>query len=194
MNTFLQSSSERYPKDLITALIHPLSRADAEIITELISFLKDIEQHEMVAVLNQYKFLKDEEIYHRLLDIHTKLIIERDDETDDDEGGLKPKSKKPAKDILAAMFSRPWIYFKDYRLDLGTVRCYEKYDDYKVGEGVIDYQIIINRLPETTAARNVWSHKVISYDDLERRDVDFALLDSYMSSFPGIKFINERND
>ena len=56
------------------------------------------------------------------------------------------------------------------------------------------YFIIINALPETTSVTNAETNKTLEYADMEQRDADFALLDNYISSFPGVNFINERND
>ena len=194
MNTFLQSSSQRYPKDLESSLIHPLSKEDAEIITELTGLLKDAGLQEVVTILNQWKYLKDKEIYDKLLDVHAKLVLERDDGTGDDEDGVPKVKDKKSKSGLTFLFKRNWIYFRDFRLDLHYVRGYEKRDEYNFGKHAMLYFIIINALPETTSVTNPETNKTIEYTDMEQRDADFALLDNYISTFPGVDFINERND
>ena len=194
MNTFLQSSAGRYPKDLESTLIHPLSHTDAEIVTELTSLLKDAGMHEVVSILNQWKYLKDKEIYDKLLDIHTKFIIERDDETEDSIDGVPQVKDKKSKNDLGLLFRRNWIYFRHYRMDVHYVRDYEKRDEYVFAKHTMMYFIIINALPETTSVTNAETNKTLEYADMEQRDADFALLDNYISSFPGVNFINERND
>jgi hypothetical protein len=194
MNKFLQVASERYPKDLEPSLIHPLSRTDAEIISEIIGLFKELKQTSVVSTLNQFKYLKDSEIYDKLLDCHTQLVLEHEDEaSDDDDTPLPADGKKSKKSGLQLLFTRNWIFFKDYRLDLNRIHGYEKHDEYKVGQGMV-YQIIINELPHTTSVRVTTTHKVIEYTDMERRDMDFAMLDEYFINFPGITFINERNE
>ena len=188
MNTFLKASVERYPQNLAKTLIHPISEMDALIITEIISLLKDSGLQGTATLLNQYKYLKDEEIYNKLLDIHAQELIDADEDVDD----VKAKGKR--RGSLDLLFVRNWIYFKDYRIDVGHVYCYEKHDEYKVASGKMIYQIILNPLDQTTAVRNVTTHKIVEYDDVERRDKDFEQLDYFISNFPGIKFINERGE
>ena len=188
MNTFLKASVERYPKDLEKTLIHPISNVDALIVTEIIALLKDTGLQGVATLLNQYKYLKDEELYNKLLDIHSQQLINADEDVDD----VKTKNKR--KGSVELMFVRNWIYFKDFRIDVIDIRSYEKHDEYKVAGAEMIYQIIFNQLEQTTAVRNVTTHKVVNYSNMERRDKDFEQLDYFISNFPGIKFINERSE
>jgi hypothetical protein len=190
MNTYLESSSKRYPKELKQALIHPISTADGLIITELIALMDKAGLAKIKIVLEQYKYLKDSEIREALAGLNAKAVVLPEDEADIATEGIKPTN--PFKTGL--IFTRNWIHFKGYRMDLEHVLCYEKKDEYKVTKGVMEYLIIINPLPETTSAKNVTSNKVISYSDMDQRDADFVLLDEYMSHYSGITFINERTE
>jgi hypothetical protein len=192
MTPHLIASVERYPKDLNQNLIHPICAEDARIISKLIEITKELGLKELITILNQYKFLKDTEIYNALLDFHTKVALDK--EASSEEEGSKVPSKKRSGGGLGFLFTRNWIYFKDFRIDLFHIECYEKRDEYKVATTSMIYQIIINPLTETTAPRNVTTNKIISYTDMEQRDQDFEQLDNYISNFPGIRFINDRNE
>lgn len=183
MNKFLESSVERFPKELEKTLIHPLSRIDAEIIIEISEIIKKTGLTEIKALLDQYKYLKDTEVYSQLQDWNLKhpLLIPEEKE------GEKKKGSG-----LSFLFKRNFIYFKDLRIDVSSIRCYEKSDEYNFVKNEMEYEIIFNRLPETTGVTNVTTQKVIKYSDIERRDQDFEALDSFMENFEGIKFINKK--
>jgi len=187
MNKFLQSAVERFPKDLEKSLIHPISRTDAEIIIEVIEIIKKTGLTEIKALLDQYKYLKDTEIYNQLQDWNLKhpLLVQ-------EEKGEKKEEK--VRDGFGFLFKRSFIYFKDLRIDVFNIRCYEKSDEYNFVKNEMEYEIIFNRLPESTNVTNVTTHRVIKYSDIEKRDRDFEALDSFMENFEGIKFINKKNE
>ena len=74
MNHFFKSASERFSKlKKSEYLINPLSEIDAEIIGELSEILKKFNANETVAILKQYKELKDSEIRDMLLQLNMDL-------------------------------------------------------------------------------------------------------------------------
>lgn len=182
LNKFLESSVERFPKDLEKSLIHPISKIDAEIIIEIGEIIKKVGLTEIKSLLDQYKYLKDSDVYTQLQDWNLKhpLLVQEEGKEKKKEGGL------------SFLFKRNFIYFKDLRIDVSYIRCYEKLDEYNFVKNEMEYEIIFNRLPESTDVKNVVTHKVIKYGDIERRDQDFEALDSFMENFEGIKFINKK--
>ena len=188
MNTYLISAVSRFPKDLKKTLISPLSGADAKIISELTAIIEKAGLAKVKIILDKYKFLKDEEIFKSLADLNAKGRDSFGEGT-----VIPPEGDKPTQAIKTIpLFVQNWIYFEDIRINLFEVQCYEKCDEYDVSRGEMVYRIILNRLSEATAIRNVTTHKVIEYSDMEQRDADFCQLDDYMSKVPGIRFINER--
>lgn len=188
LNKFLESASSRYPKDLDKSLIKPLSKTDAGIIEQIIEVLKKTKLTEITALLSQWKYLKDSEIYDQLSDWNLKHPITEEKK----EEGVEEKKGKP--NPFSLLFKREFIYFKDLRIEIYGIRCYEKNDEYNFVKNEMEYQIIINRLPDTTTVINVTTNKVIKYSDIELRDRDFESLDNYMENFEGIHFINKKNE
>jgi hypothetical protein len=190
MNAYLKSSVSRYPKELKKTLISPLSETDGKIITELIAVVEKAGLTKVKEILNSYKYLKDIEILKSLADLNARGRESFGEGTD-----VPPeKDKLTQATKMPPLFVQNWIYLKDLRINASDIQCYERNDEYIVSKGVISYQIILNRLSEATAIRNVTTHKIIDYMDIEQRDADFCLLDDYMSSVPGVRFINERPD
>lgn len=187
INKFLQSSVERFPKELEKSLIHPLSKIDAEIIIEVIEIIKKTGLTEIKALLDQYKYLKDIEVYDQLQDWNLKHPLLIQEEKEDD----KEKKKEGS---FGFLFKRNFIYFKDLRIDVSYIHCYEKSDEYNFVKNEMEYKIIFNQLPESTSITNVTTNKTIKYSDMDKRDNDFEALDSFMENFEGMKFINKKND
>jgi hypothetical protein len=186
MNEYLKICSARYPKNLESNLIHPISVTDAEIFVELGEILRKANLTKVKALLDKYKYLKDEKIRDALLQYN----IDHPEGIESSTGDEKPVSEK--KSGLGLLFTRNFIFFKDFRIDIQYIRSYEKQDEFDYVKGEMIYKIVINPLPETTTILNTTSNKTVSYTDPEQRDQDFELLDSFISSFPGIHFINER--
>jgi hypothetical protein len=188
INEFLQASSNQYPKELDNRLIHPLHQIDCRIISEIIEVFNKAGLSEVKALLDQWKYLKDTEIYETLAawnEAHPTL-------TKETASPSSPPTEPERRE--SPTFQRPWIFFKNFRIELSEITCYECRDEYDFVIGEMRYYIIINPLSEATAIRNTTTNKVIEYENMEQRNRDFAALDTYMQNFKGINFINSRND
>lgn len=188
MNEYLKVSASRYPKNMESALIHPISEVDAEIIVELMEILKKVDRPDVKVLLSKYKYLKDEKIRDSLLQWNIDHPIGTALDTEQESGQIQPI---PA---LVVDYTRDFIYIKSFRIELSSIHVYEKKDEYNYARSAMEYFIIINALPETTDVRNTTSNKKIIYEDMEERDRDFEALDNYMVDSDKIKFINERPD
>jgi hypothetical protein len=188
MNEYLKVSTGRYPKNMESALIHPISEIDAEIIVEIMEILKKVDRADVKGLLDKYKYLKDEKIRDALLQWNIDHPIGTDLATEQESGQSQPILP------VVAEYIREFIYIKSFRIELAFIHVYEKKDEYNYGRNAMEYFIIINALPETTDVRNTTSNKKIIYDDMEERDRDFETLDNYMTDSNRIKFINERTE
>jgi len=65
MNKFLKAASLRY--ELEESKIQPISKVDAEIISEIVEVLRKIGIVDIKTILDKYKYLKDEDILNALL-------------------------------------------------------------------------------------------------------------------------------
>jgi hypothetical protein len=186
MNDYLKVSVGRYPKNLESVLIHPISTIDAEIIVEIMEILKKVDRSDVKVLLDKYKYLKDEKIRDLLLQWNIAHPIGTDLATSDETGQNQPIS------VVGIDYTRDFIYIKNFRIELTFIHSYETKDEYNFVRNMMEYFIILNALPETTDVRNTTSNKKIIYDDMEERDQDFEILDTYMTDSDKIRFINER--
>jgi hypothetical protein len=183
VNKFLNSAIESYPPNLEGRLIHPISKADAEIAVEIGQIFKKLGLDDVKAIWDNYKYLKDTEIAEQLLDWNTQHPVLIDEE-EESVGGKKNKSG-------SFLFIRDFIKFKDVRLELYYIHNWRKKDDYNYTKSRMEFWIIINEVPESIGEYSIHDNKRFMYLNSEVRDTDFQLLDNYMSKHKGINFINE---
>ena len=184
MNRFLQAAVEQYPAELNNRLIHPIHQVDAKIITEILTIIEKAKIEEIKALLDRWKYLKDDEILQSL--------IKWNEEHSSFEDSKKQQTVEETKSVREGnlSFARNWICFRDFRIDLYYVRSYEKQDEYDFVNGRMEYRIVINALPSDATVTSTTTNKILIYSNMDARDRDFALLDTYFSEFPGIHFIN----
>ena len=185
MNQYLESAIQRYPKDSEKNLLHPISKEDAEIFTEIIEIIKKSDLADIALILDSYKFAKDSEVLFQLKDWNAKHAADNDNISEADTD-IKKK--------FSGIFKKDFIYFQNLRMNVACIQCYEKQDVYNFAKGAMDYLIVINDLPATTSVTNITTNKRIRYDDIEIRDHDFDTLDNYIKNFPGIQFINRKDE
>jgi hypothetical protein len=185
MKDHLKAASDRYPKNLENSLIHPISNIDAEIFIEIGQILKKAGLEEVKKIWDSFKFLKDAQVRDSLLQWNIDNSQGKENSTDVD------TIEKQGKSGTGSLFVRNFIAFKDFRLDVSLIRSYERKDEFNFIKNLMEYFILINKIPETTSVINAESNKIIRYTDMKLRDDDFNVLDSFMMSFNGIHFIND---
>ena len=184
MNRFLTASAESYPKDLNNRLIHPLSEVDCKIIYEIAGVLGDCNFNEIKAILDQYKYLKDSEVYDQIVEYRKKIIVKKTE-----------VAKNSPSDVLESLFPTNFIMFKGLRMKLSHIHTWEKRDEFDFIKESMQYFIIINKVSEsTTGSMPLNSNKIVKYSNVNKRDEDFDLLDNYMRNFEGHRFINDDNE
>lgn len=181
MNEFIKAATLRYPEELNKLLIHPINKVDGEIIVELGEILKKLNATDVKAILDSYKYQKDSEIYDKLLQWNIDHPIKVDEKVDEKSGSRS-----------SVLFRRNFIFFNDLRLDVFFIHCWEKSDHFNFVKGEMEYEIVVNKLSDSTSPVNSTSHKVIRYSSADIRDRDFERLDSFMQNFEGINFVNEK--
>lgn len=172
MNQFLKSASERFSKlKKSEYLINPLSEIDAEIIGELSEILKKFNANEAVAILKQYKELKDSEIRDMLLQLNMDLSkipvkstkgksIEAEIEGEDEE--------KEIENIL----------FQDFHSTCLKKRLILGFNLYVVKDpdGNFYPAILLNQCDEFASKKPMYANFPLIYGDEEERDVDMEML------------------
>lgn len=189
-NQYLKVSSDRYPKELDSALIHPISTIDAEIAVELGQIFKKAHLEAVKAIWDKYKFYKDSQVRDQLLqwNIDHPEVPDVFEDEDDSTG----KAKKKIRGLLDIIETKTFIMLKDLRINLSFIRTYEKRQEFNFVKETMQYFITINELPDTTGVTNATTNKEILYTDFEQRDHDFALLDQAMRDSGNIKFVNDQ--
>ena len=199
MTDYIRKSVENYKKlSEDEFLIHPLSSIDGEIITELYEIFKKIGVDDVVKVLKQYKYLKDDEIRDKLLQFNTdnsdmsKLLFGMVDKSiiDDLIAEAVVQFKEDQKQLL--------IDFEGKILRVRYLNSVEKRDskyfDQNTGGIKNKYQIIINSTNSESSVRE-YSNYVFSFDFREDRDGGYDHLKALLECTGKIRFLsNNIND
>ena len=147
MNKYLKAATSKY--DGSGGGISPISTMDAEIVWELIVALGKCGCDDIKDILDNYKFLMDEEVRDLLL----AWNIEHPD-GEDDSGGKK--------DI------RTFIEFGGGILDTWLIKTVDKEDKYNYPENRMDYRIIVNKgFPESGLGDRVYFYRTPDIRDKE---------------------------
>jgi len=120
MNKFLKSAVKRDKRK--ECLIAPLSKLDAEIIWELVIALGKLDIPDIKNILEEWKFLKDEEIRDMLLSWNISHP----------EGFKKSEGRK-------------FVEFEDELIELALIRSVQRDNHYNYNTNVMEYRIVINK-------------------------------------------------
>lgn len=146
MKEHLKSASARYKQDL--AKINPISDIDAEIITEISQALLKIGENKLKSVVDQWKFLKDEDVRDLLLDWHLNTKDKRLIDSGDIDGELvtnDPKSGEGKGKKDESFFIRPFIDFQGSMLEAYNIKSFTKGMRYDHDDSRLVWEIMVNK-------------------------------------------------
>lgn len=137
MNKHLRSAHER-DKRRKPYLISPLSETDANIIYELIVALKKVGADDLKAIIEDWKFLKDGDIYDSLL----QWNIDHPEGYEDEEGNED---------------GRKFINFENELMEAALIKTVTKFDHYSYNKNLMEYRIVLNKdFPDNSLLNNVY--------------------------------------
>lgn len=177
MNKQLKSAVSRFDEiKKNDYLISPISQLDAEIFIELTQIISKFGGDNIVQILKEYKFKKDEEIRDDLLQWNIDNPNFKKDEN--------IKSQEPQKKIW------PFLRIQDRVIrawDIGAWNEEEEIDE----NGNFKFYIILNPLPEGYDLKKVpkYSNERITFDSFENRKIVLDNLEAYFSH-NGIDLLN----
>ena len=146
-------------------LISPISKADLDIINELVELFKKIGVTEVVGVMNNFKLNPDEDVLGKLMELNIK---------GNKSLGNKNSEGKEDSDQLPY-----WIHLKDVdsnRILRFNLIHFKKVD--AVGDKRDKWGIMLNETPDNAKTVPMHSNAVFIYDEEEDRDEDMKLLES----------------
>ena len=173
MNQFLKSAADRYDKlKKSDYLISPLSEVDGEIMVEIVELFKKVKANDVVAVLKQYKELKDTEIRDMLLQLNIDKgkLTENKRQSNDELGS----EIMPEEEEYPSM-----IQFNDYHstcIKRTLILGYSKYTLIDKESNVPYPSILINHCDETATKKPMYANFVLVYDEEEEREEDLIML------------------
>jgi hypothetical protein len=164
---------------------------DGEIITELYELFKKADQKEVVEVLKQYKFLKDEEIRDQLMECNLNF---KKSEVDVDENGKQPPSMqklldtiKKLKDLLAK--KTEFIVLNGERIAAYTLYGYRSEREYDT-DVVFKGRLILNPCDIIATKVPLYANHTFEFFDEKELDDTIDLLDSLLKR-SSIKFVKK---
>lgn len=171
MKQHLKSATERYqafkPKEF---KINPISTVDAEIIVEISEILKKLGKPNIKSIVDQWKYLSDEDIRDSLMEVNIELG--RHDEEEDLSNTLKKMFEQRKTKFLR---------FMGRRLQLDFVTMISTKEGLNITTRNYEYKIIINE-DIAVGAKNMGALKDIEFifQTEEERDIALAELDALL--------------
>lgn len=173
MTDYLRAASDRYKQD-DSSFIAPISRVDANIISELYDIFDKIGVISVTEILSEYKLNDDKETLRLLKDVKKQI-----------------KKVTPGKDNdLQPHYIKAAGRYIDMRLIFGFDSV-KFFDD----QGYEVWGIVLNPTPNEAKNIPYYSNTLISFDNQSDCDILLGLLDKYLVESRG-GFINdiERNE
>lgn len=171
MNQYLKSASERFSKlKKSEYLISPISEIDAGIMVEIMEILKKYKANEAVAILKQYKELKDSEIRDMLL----QLNIDKGKMVEGKEQKESGSEIMPEEEEFLSM-----IQFNDFHstcIKRTLILGYSKYTIIDNKNNTAYPSILLNHCDETATKKPMYANFTLVYDDEMERDEDLIML------------------
>jgi hypothetical protein len=187
MKEHLKSASARYKQDGVK--ITPISEIDAEIITEISQALLKIGEDKLKGIVDQWKFLKDEDVRDLLLDWHLNTKDKRLVNPDDLNGELgtnDPKAEKGSRKEKDSFFVRPFIDFQGMILDVYNIKSFTKELRYDHDDSRLVWEIIVNKDMKTDLP---YTNKVFPFYTEKFRDDAWGTLKEMLEETKTIIFI-----
>lgn len=156
MNPYLESAVKRYEQQ-DNVFINPISEIDAQIISQVMIVLDKYDNKVLKAILDNYKYLKDNDIHD---------LIEEWNENN-------PIIANTEEDGSDNQFKRKFIDFESGTLEVWLVKSADKDDYYNFNKTRMEYRIVINKgFPENVA----FADKTYSFSTPELRDEKLQVL------------------
>lgn len=130
MEKHLQSAVDRDKRKKY--LITPICKSDAEIISGITKALELLEIDDLRNIIEQWKYLKDEEIYDLIDNWLKNYEIEESSDEDD--------SDKEKEDV-----KRKFVQFEGTALEITLIKRIDTYEDYNYDINKMEYYIVINK-------------------------------------------------
>lgn len=181
MNQYLKSAANRFNqlnKDGKVHLISPISQIDGEIITEIIELFRKFHADNIVEVLNNYKFRKDEEVRDDLLSLNTEFNMGKGNQD-------LPNTPEDVSEKVAELIKkRDYVKIQDERVYVWSITSWGKEERYCPHKKDMIYSIVLNRVEKTLQVSKVpmYSNHRFDYEDIDERDLAFDNLDSALLS------------
>ncbi len=198
MNEYLKASSKKYTKlSDKEVLIHPISEIDGEIITEIYEILKKTGINNVADILKEYKYLKDEEIRDKLLQVNidnaTSLTTLSPDIDFTALEGMVIEGVQKYIEESKVLF----IDFESKILKIKFLNSAEAYDssyfNQNTGNTEYRYQIIVNK--ETSeSSTTFYSNLTFSYDLEEDRDNKLLEFKQLLIDSGDVRFIEKYDE
>lgn len=101
MNKYLKSALSNFEKIKEKEyLISPISEIDCEVMVEIVELFTKLGMRDVVQVLKQYKYLKDEEIRDQLIECNMKFNADEYKEVDDEIADFIDEIKETKRDFV----------------------------------------------------------------------------------------------
>jgi len=173
MNQYLKSASKAYEKlKNKDYLINPISEIDGEIITEIVEIFKKLGVNNVVEILRNYKYQKDEEIRDQLLQVNIDFNSEKSEE-------LKPSKDKVLKKQI--------IVLKEHNLMAKFIFGFKFSEDYDSDDNFLG-KIILNPTRHDVTNLPIYAnYEVCSNDEEEFEDLKKQIEEQLMKI--GVEFI-----
>lgn len=177
MKNHLKSAGERFDKLSDQEFkISPISTIDGEIITEIVEYLKKVGEVNLVHAIEQWKYLKDEEVRDIILEMNTNFHQE--------EGGLDILENMLGGKKGKGSFVREFIRFRGVRIDTYFITSILKEEGFNKNREY-EFRIVINKdLPEQAPVKNI----EFCFNTDEEREAALEELDEILEG-KNIKFL-----
>lgn len=170
MVAHLKSAVDRYSESDKEWHIHPISKEDAEIISEIIALFKKMNFTDAVSILQDYKKISDEDVYLNLLELNTNI-------------GRK-KANIESQEAETPLFQR-YLLTVGRRIDMFLIICYDSLD-IEPPNNSLKYCIQLNPTPKEAKQIPYYANEILIYDTPEDRDAVLAKMDGYMKLYRGM--------
>jgi hypothetical protein len=142
-------------------LINPMSEVDLDIVKELREICKKLGEDAVCSILDDYKYLKDEQIHERLLERNMELTQE---ELNDIEGGDSPKKEKDIE------YNRDFIRLNDQHFEVRYIFHWDKTKHWDETKLDYDFGIVLNKVPDSVTKIPIYGNTYIYFKNQKDRD------------------------
>lgn len=167
----LKQASDKYPEADQTRSIHPISKTDANITTEILELFRKMQFSAAVDIVKNYKKISDEETLERLMELNTNI------------GKMKPSSEGEKE--TTPLFQR-YLKACGRRIDLYLLIHFDAIDITVKEDNTIKYCIQLNPTPESAKQVPYYANEFLVYATPQERDEVANKLDLWFQLYRGL--------